>query len=83
MAVSTETMCHVTKLKQPESGFVNVKRSSCTQIASTVTRPQLNRAPLGCGEMGDPTNLHQLCDDVKMGQNLTRIVSSILLNRCH
>lgn len=41
MAVSTETMCHVTNLKQPESGFVNVKRSLCTQIASQSPDPNL------------------------------------------
>ncbi len=37
-----------------------------TQMASTVTRSQSNRAPLGCGGTGDVQlrNLQQLCDTI-------------------
>ncbi len=41
-----------------------------TQTASTVTKSQSNRAPLGCGEREihimdvQPTNLQQLCDAI-------------------
>ncbi len=31
----------------------NMTMSSLTQMASTVTRSQSNRAPLGCGRKGD------------------------------
>ncbi len=61
-----------------------------TQMASTVTRSQSNRAPLWCGGTGD---LHHgcaadksaaivWCNHVNMDQNL-RNVSNTLLNLCH
>ncbi len=58
-------MHHVTKLKSSQTGFFHF-----TQMASTVTRSQSNRAPLGCGGTGDShhgcaaENLQQLCDAI-------------------
>ncbi len=62
-----------------------------TQMASTVTRSQSNRAPLGCGGTGD---LHNGCAADKSASNCVmlscqygpkslRNVSNTLLNQCH
>ncbi len=53
MATSSRIMHHVTKLKSSQTGFLNMTMSSLYSIASTVTRSQSNRAPLGCGGTGD------------------------------
>ncbi len=61
-----------------------------TQMASTVTRSQSNRAPLGCGGTGDS---HHGCAADKSAETVMlscqygpisqRNVSNTLLNRCH
>ncbi len=50
---SSRIMHHVTKLKSSQTGFLNMTWVHFTQMASTVTRSQSNRAPLGCGGTGD------------------------------
>ncbi len=52
-ATSSRIMHHVTKLKSSQTGFLNMSMSSLYSMASTVTRSQSNRAPLGCGGTGD------------------------------
>ncbi len=62
-----------------------------TQMASTVTRSQSNRAPLGCGGTGDSYSWmcsRQICRNCVMlscqyGPISQRNVSNTLLNRCH
>ncbi len=62
-----------------------------TQMASTVTRSQSNRAPLGCGVTGDSHHgcaadksaAPAWCYHVNMDQNLWGNVSNTLLNLCH
>ncbi len=62
-----------------------------TQMASTVTRSQSNRAPLGCGGTGDSHHgcaadksaATAWCYHVNMDQNLWGNVSNTLLNLCH
>ncbi len=49
MATSSRIMHNVTKLKSSQTGFLNMTMVHFTQMASTVTRSQSNRAPLGCG----------------------------------
>ncbi len=56
MATSSKIMHHVTKLKSSQTGFLMTMTWQWvhfTQMASTVTRSQSNRAPLGCGGTGD------------------------------
>ncbi len=53
MTTSSRIMHHVTKLKSSQTGFLNMTMVHFTQMASTVTRSQSNRAPLGCGGTGD------------------------------
>ncbi len=55
-------MHHVTKLESSQTGFLNMTMSSLTQMTSTVTRSQSNRAPLGCGGTRDS---HHGCADDK------------------
>ncbi len=60
-------------------------------MASTVTRSQSDRAPLGCDGTGDShqgcaaANLQQLRDAIMsvMDQNLGGNVTNTLLNLCH
>ncbi len=62
-----------------------------TQKDSTVTRSQSNRAPLGCGGMGDSHHIcaaDKICSNCVMlscqyGPNYLRNVSKTLLNLCH
>ncbi len=56
MATSSRIMHDVTKLKSSQTGFSDWFHF--TQMASTVTRSQSNRAPLKCGRTGD---LHHGC----------------------
>ncbi len=58
-----------------------------TQMSSTVTRSQSNRAPLGCGGTGDS---HHGCSDDKSAAtawcyhvNMDQTPSNTLLNLCH
>ncbi len=59
-----------------------------TQMASTVTRSQSNRAPLGCGGTGDLHHGCAACSNCVMlscqyGPKSLRNVSNTLLNLCH
>ncbi len=66
---SSRIMHHVTKLKSSQTGFSNHLRLVSwtwqwvhfTQMSSTVTRSQSNRASLGCGGTGD--SRHGCADD--------------------
>ncbi len=77
-ATSSRIMHHVTKLKSSQIGFLNMKWVHFTQMASTVTRSQSNRAPLGCGGTGDSHHgcaadksaATAWCYHVNMDQNL-------------
>ncbi len=76
-ATSSRIMHHVTKLKSSQTGFLNMKWVHFTQMASTVTRSQSNRAPLGCGTgdshhgcAADKSAATAWCYHVNMGQNL-------------
>ncbi len=57
-ATSSRIMHHITKLKYSQTGSWTWQWVHFTQMASTVTRSQSNRAPLGCGGTGD---LHHGC----------------------
>ncbi len=69
MASSSRIMHHVTKIKSYQTGFLNMAMNSLfTQMASTVTRSQSSRAPLGCRG----TVLNQ----IKSSNQITFIVTS-------
>ena len=66
MPSSNRIMQHVTKLKSSQTGFLN---NYLTELQwRLVTGSQSNKAPLGCGGLGNshhgfiPTNLRQMCD---------------------
>ncbi len=72
-ATSSRIMHHVTKLKSSQTGFLNMTMVHFTQMASTVTRSQSNRAPLGFGGTGDSHHGSAAiawCYHVNMDQNL-------------
>ncbi len=78
MVTSSRIMHHATKLKSSQTGFLNMTISSLYQLASTVTRSQSNRAPLGRGGTGDSHHgcaadksaATARCYHVNMDQNL-------------
>ncbi len=53
MSTSSRIMHHVTKLKSSQMVSWTWQWVHFTQMTSTVTRSQSNRAPLGCGGTGD------------------------------
>ncbi len=81
--------CH--KAQIISDWFLEHDNEFTSQMDSTVTRSQSNRAPLGCGGTGD---LHHgraadksaataWCYHVNMNQNLWGFLSNTLLNLCH
>ncbi len=73
---SSRIMHHVTKLNHLRLVLEHDNEFHFTQMASTVTRSQSNRAPLGCGGTRDS---HHVFPNPKSLRN----VSNTLLNLCH